>query len=148
MPGTILIVDDEEAVVHVLSEFLTAKDHNCITASSGEEALELVAKQEFDLLLTDLRMKQMDGIDLVQQCRSLQSVMSIIVVSAVHDTDVAVQAVRAGADDYVLKPFNLKEIDAAVNKGLEKHETRMRAEDYRSSLEQKIETAADDLGRG
>src|SRR5438105_15537694 len=102
----ILVVDDEESIREIVCSMLSNAGYQTRHASSGLKALELLnSGAEFELALSDLMMAEMDGIGLLERAKELYPDMPIIMVTAVHDISVALAAIRNGAYDYLLKPF-------------------------------------------
>ena len=114
---SILVVDDEHEIVRALKQSLTAHDYTVFTARSGEEAVEVVTQQHPDLLLLDLMLPSMSGLEVCQQVRATSNVPIIVlsVKDAEHDK---VEALDLGADDYVAKPFGMKEVLARIRVAL------------------------------
>src|SRR5436309_12155248 len=111
--ATILVVDDEREIVRALRRSLTTHGYTVFTASSGEEAVDVVTKQRPDLLLLDLLLPGMSGLEVCRQVRAVSNVP--IIVLSVKDTERdKVEALDLGADDYVAKPFGMKEVLARV----------------------------------
>src|SRR3954454_7054424 len=110
---TVLVVDDEPALVKALSINLRARHWEVITASDGAGALEAVAKRRTDVVVLDLGLPDLDGIEVIEGIRGWSRV-PIIVLSARHDSDEKVAALDAGADDYVTKPFGMDELLARL----------------------------------
>ena len=109
----ILVVDDESQVRQALRTILESAGYTVVTAESGEDAIRTFAQCRPDLILMDLLVPGMVGIEAVRQLRECSSV-PIIVLSAVSEEDSKVQALELGADDYVTKPFNVKELTARI----------------------------------
>ncbi|MFP4191227.1 MAG: diguanylate cyclase [Candidatus Hydrogenedentota bacterium] len=145
MSERILILDDEQSVLDVLSQLLTSEGYVCHTTVSPSDALDLVENERFALLITDVRMPEMDGIKVVHQAKVIDKNLAIIVATAILDVTNAVEAIRAGADDYVLKPFNLGEITLAVSRALDKRKRVLDALEYQQDLEERIRGATEDL---
>jgi len=103
----ILIVDDNTTFLDTLSKILTLDNHEISTATSAEEALELIMKENFNLLLTDLKMGELSGIDLIREIRKRSINLISIVITGYGSIDSAVDAMRTGAYDYLLKPFEI-----------------------------------------
>ena len=115
--GNILVVDDEPQITRVLKTTLSGYGYGTRTAADGEEALQLMKDWAPDLIITDLRMPHMDGLDLCRRLRE-QSQIPIIVLSVKGEERTKVEALDAGADDYVTKPFNMNELLARVRAAL------------------------------
>ena len=115
--GNILVVDDEAQIRRVLKTTLSAQGYGIRTASDGSEALQEMQSWAPDLIITDLRMPNMDGLGLCRKVRS-QSKIPIIVLSVKGEETIKVEALDAGADDYVTKPFSVNELLARVRAAL------------------------------
>lgn len=115
--GNILVVDDEPQITRVLKTALTSQGYGTRTASDGNEALQVMRTWSPDLLITDLRMPNMDGLDLCRHVRA-KSQIPIIVLSVRGEERTKVEALDAGADDYVTKPFSATELLARVRAAL------------------------------
>jgi two-component system, OmpR family, KDP operon response regulator KdpE len=115
--GNILVVDDEPQITRVLKTALVSQGYGARTASDGNEALQVMRTWSPDLLITDLRMPNMDGLDLCRHVRA-KSQIPIIVLSVRGEERTKVEALDAGADDYVTKPFSATELLARVRAAL------------------------------
>src|SRR5215471_9410981 len=111
--GNILVVDDEPQITRVLKTTLSSQGYGVRSASNGEEALNEMKDWPPDLIITDLRMPGIDGLELCRRVRA-DSRVPIIVLSVKGEESVKVQALDAGADDYVTKPFSVNELLARV----------------------------------
>ncbi len=127
-PANLLIVDDDERFRHSLIQLLGLLDYNCLSASSGKEALALLEKHHIDLLILDLLMPVMDGHRLMELVRSRNHDAAIIVISGVTTWTSAIKAMRDGADNFFRKPYSPDEVLASINKSLEKRERRKKIE--------------------
>jgi len=116
---SILIVDDEKDTLELLDRFFSVEGYDVVGVLSGAEALEAARGQEFDLLITDLNMPEMDGISLLREMRSVSPKTVGIVITGFASVDTAVEAMKIGARDYVSKPFKLDEIRLVVSRTLE-----------------------------
>ncbi|MFT5686167.1 MAG: two-component system response regulator AtoC [Myxococcota bacterium] len=116
--ATILVCDDEELIRWSLNEHLTAEGYRVIEAEDGEECLKRVGDCSPDLVLSDLKMPRMGGLEMLRQLRSRGSEVPVIVLTAFGAVETAVEATRLGASDYLSKPFDLREISLAVDKVL------------------------------
>jgi len=117
--GRILVVDDQKNMRTTTGLLLRQAGHEVLEAESGEEALRLLEDSAFDLLLTDLRMEPMDGMELLARALQVQPGLQVIVMTAYGSIDSAVEAVRLGAADYLSKPFKNGELEVRVAKALE-----------------------------
>ena len=113
-PRRILVVDDEAAARTGLERILGGEGYLATSAANGEEAIEVAKREAFDAVITDLRMPGISGIELIAELRELSPHVPVVVATAFGDVQSAVQAMRAGADDYVTKPFSPKELVARV----------------------------------
>lgn len=116
--GRILIVDDEAPVLEVLSEYFTTQGYAIETASSGPDALDAVGRQRPDLVLLDVRMPGMDGVEVLKRLRAVDPTLAVIMVTANEDVALARETLKIGAFDYVAKPFDFRYLDRAVAAGL------------------------------
>jgi two-component system KDP operon response regulator KdpE len=113
----ILVVDDEPQIRHSLQTNLEKRNYDVTTAASAEEALEAIARQNPDVIIVDLILPGLDGIELTRRIRD-KSPVPIIVLSAIGDERKKVDALESGADDYVTKPFGLEELVARIKSAL------------------------------
>jgi len=114
----ILIVDDEKNYLLVLSTLLGGEGYDVVTAESGARALTLVEAEEPDLLITDMRMPRMSGLELIQEVKKRYPELPVIVMTAYGTVENAVEAMKAGATDYIMKPFENQELLITVDKAL------------------------------
>ncbi|MDT5272923.1 MAG: hypothetical protein QOH49_5109, partial [Acidobacteriota bacterium] len=112
-PARLLVADDDVAVRSVLVDLLSA-EYECEAVGSAEEALGLLESDEFQLVLSDLAMPGMSGLELIPRVRALSPDTLVIVVSGSQEIESAVEALRAGAFDYIVKPFDLEHLQFAV----------------------------------
>lgn len=117
---SILLVDDEEIARTNMNHVLTKEGYDCFCASNGVEALAVLGREEIDLVVTDLKMDQMDGIELLQEINRTHPEVPVIMVTGFATVASAVDAMRQGAAHYLGKPVNLEELRATVHKVLEK----------------------------
>lgn len=141
------MVDDEPSVTLTLSTKLQRAGYDCLTASSAEEALAQLARRVFDLVVTDVRMPGISGIDLLKQIKDRDAEMQVIVMTAYADADFAVQALRLSADDYLLKPFDLDDLIRGVRRALEHRRLLRENRAYRQHLEWQVGEQAEQIGR-
>src|SRR3954462_822809 len=142
----ILVVDDEEAIREIVSSMLQNAGYNARQAGSGKQALEILgAGEEFQLMLSDLMMAEMDGIALLDRVQDCYPDMPAIMVTAVHDISVALAAIRNGAYDYLLKPFEREQLLAMVRRALEHRKLRLENRSYQSNLESLVAARTEQL---
>lgn len=116
MSYSILIVDDEENVSKLLEKLLFKEGYKTFRADSGTNALKIVEKNEINLVITDIKMPKMDGIELLCKIKTIDPSIKVILITAFATLDTAIYALKMGAKDYITKPFNLEDILLAVNK--------------------------------
>lgn len=120
MDYTILIVDDEATQRKVLSGFLKKQGYKIYDASSGNQALEIASKNLIDLVLTDFKMPDITGLDVLKSVRSIYPEVAVIIMTAFGTIETAVEAMREGAYDYLTKPINLDELELLINRTYER----------------------------
>ena len=137
MAATLLVADDDPVARDLLVEVLAREGYGVRTAAGGEECLRLAESEPFDLALVDLRMPDLDGLQVLKQLGVLQPGLPVVILTAFAAVDTAIQAIHSGAIDYLSKPFRMEEIAIVVRRTLE---TRRLAEDnthYRQELQEK-----------
>ncbi len=120
MSYRILVVDDEETVRALVADALSNEEREVRSAGGGAEALRMLAEERYDILLADLMMPGMSGLDLLGECRAKHGEMITIVLTGCATLETARQAIREGAYDYILKPFDINELREAVRRALER----------------------------
>jgi len=135
----ILVVDDEEAIREVVATMLEAKGYRCTAVSNGRAAQEQIKKVTPDLVLSDMIMPEMDGIKLLEWVRQYDPEVPIIMVTAIHDISTALEAIRRGAYDYILKPFEKDQLFLGVGRALQHRRLVMENRSYQRNLEQLVE---------
>ena len=116
----ILVVDDELSMRELLELFFLREGHTVDVAADGSEGVRRLHEQEYDLVITDLRMPKTHGMVVLEQCRDLYPDSPVIVMTAFASTETAIQAMKMGAYDYFTKPFKLDEVKAVIDKALER----------------------------
>ena len=144
----IIVVDDEDIVLSLICDTLEEEGYAIQTASNGEDALKLIEKEEFDLLITDIRMPGMDGIELVRRVRDIHPDIGVIFMTGYANLNSAKNAIKQGAFDYIMKPFEISEIRKAVKDAVRiKRETEEKSSDHQlsslSDLNQMLHKAGD-----
>ncbi|MBI3325941.1 MAG: response regulator [Nitrospinae bacterium] len=112
--GKILVADDEAEICDLLREFLMGKGYEVITVVSGEEALVKARQERPDAILLDVRMPDMSGLDVLRAIRAMGKAVYVVMVTALDDKAIRQEALRLGADDYVTKPFRLRDLEARL----------------------------------
>jgi len=135
----ILIVDDEEAIREVVSSLLEAQGYECAAVGNGRLAQEYVMKHPVDLVLSDMVMPEMDGLSLVEWLRKSDPDIPAIMVTAMHDLSTALEAIRRGAYDYILKPFEKDHLYLGVRRALEHRRLVLENRNYQRNLENLVE---------
>src|SRR5882724_11484992 len=142
----ILVVDDEEPIREIISSMLSAAGYKTRQAASGMEALAILnSTGEFELMLSDLMMAELDGIALLERSKEKYPDMPVIMVTAVHDISVALAAIRNGAYDYLLKPFEREQLLAAVSRALEMRRLKTENKAYQANLESLVAARTEQL---
>lgn len=134
----ILVVDDENHVRSMIGLALERQGYQVQLASSGRQAIELLEESTFDLVLTDIVMQDGNGIFLLDRIRGKVPNLPVVMVSAVHDISVAIDAMRRGAYDYLLKPFEREHLVSTVVRALEYRQALEDSQNYQQSLEQVV----------
>jgi putative nucleotidyltransferase with HDIG domain len=135
----ILIVDDEEVICSILARRLTREGYTCVTANDGREALQYFYKHPFSLIISDIKMPEMDGLALLKRVKATNPKMMVIMVTAFPEIDLAVEAMHLGAYDFIIKPADLDLVILSVKKALEKKRLEEEIVAYRSHLERLVE---------
>lgn len=139
MKERILIVDDELAICTLLQERLGHEGYQCRSTTSGEQALSLMEAEPADVVISDLRMPGMSGLDLLDKVRAQYSQSAFLVATGVEDLRTGVEAMKRGAADYLLKPIQLDALVASVGRTLEKRRLESELAKYRRDLEVMVE---------
>ena len=134
----ILVVDDEEATRLSLAEILSLEGYLVVSTQSGEEALQKLAKETFDLVLLDLVMKEMDGLQVMKAVKELSPETVVIMLTAYGTLESAIQAMRRGAYDYLIKPCGAQEIVDSVESGLAKQRQERRRKELVARVEEML----------
>lgn len=137
-----LVVDDEPRLRRVLVRLLEGEGFSCREAGSGTEALQLLNEQPAPLVISDLRMPEMDGVTLLKEVIARWPDTAMIMVTAVAEVESAVACLQLGALDYVAKPFHLDEVRARVTQALDKRRLKLELEGYRENLEERVKEQA------
>ena len=137
--GRILIVDDEEAIREVVTTLLEAQGYDCASVSNGLLAKQYLGAHPADLVLSDMVMPEMDGLSLLEWLRGHDHDLPVIMVTAMHDLSTALEAIRRGAYDYILKPFEKDQLYLSVRRALEHRRLVLENQNYQRNLERLVE---------
>jgi putative nucleotidyltransferase with HDIG domain len=143
--GRALVVDDEQAICDILCEKLESEAYECRSCLSAEEGLALVHRERFDIILSDLRMPGMSGLEFLKRSRAECPYAAFILITGEDDVRVGVEAMKNGASDYVVKPFKLDEVLRRVASALKRKSLENEVEEYRHHLEQMVQERTQEL---
>jgi two-component system NtrC family response regulator len=136
---SILIVDDEKNYLVVLKELLSEENYEVITAENALQALEIFKESDLDLVLTDMRMPKIDGIELLESIRSINNEVPVIIMTAYATVEKAVKAMKKGAFDYVTKPFQNEELKITVRKAIDLYKLKRENLNLRHEVSRKYQ---------
>jgi putative two-component system response regulator len=142
----LLIADDEPEIRNILQECL-CEHYDCHAVGSAEEVLALLATSKFDLIISDINMEGMSGLEMVPHVRRMSPDTVIIMISGAQTIECAIEALRAGAFDYVTKPFDLRHVEMAVERAREHRELLRSKRRYETFLEESIKLRTKELGQ-
>src|SRR3989454_6404469 len=117
-PTTVLVVDDEDGIRQALDRFLTRLGYRVLQAASGAEALDRQAAEQPQVMLSDIRMPNMTGVELVPKALAADSDLAIIMLTAIDEPRTAIECLKLGAYDYLIKPVDLDELEMSLQSGL------------------------------
>jgi putative nucleotidyltransferase with HDIG domain len=137
-PARVLVVDDEAPVRTMMAAALERQGYVVELAGGAREALAALELNTFNLVLTDIVMQEVDGIALLEQIHALQPNLPVVMVTAVHDISVAIDAMRRGAFDYLLKPFEHEQLLGTVERALSHRQALEETKNYHQSLEEMV----------
>lgn len=146
-PVHILIVDDDPTIRDLLTEGLSASGYRCTTACDGADGLARLRENGYPLVVSDIDMPELDGVQLLQETKRLRPDTEVIMLTGVVDVDTAIQSMRLGACDYLTKPFNLAEVRITVERALEKRRLILENREYQRNLEERVRERTAQLSR-
>jgi DNA-binding NtrC family response regulator len=120
--ANILIVDDEQDILDTLPEVINKWGHQTFVAANGIEALKVFRENQLDFVITDIKMPQMGGLELLNKIQEIEKDVMVIFLTGYPSLDSAISAMRSGAYDYLVKPVNLDELKLRLERGLERKE--------------------------
>ena len=142
----ILIVDDEVEITEILADLLS-EDYECLRAASAEEALARLTESEFELVISDITMPGMSGLDMIPHVKELSPDTVVVMISGMQTVESAIGALRLGAFDYLMKPFDLRQVEAVVKRALEHHDLVVAKQRYENHLEELVEQRTVELDK-
>src|SRR2546425_568472 len=140
-PTTVLVVDDEDGIRQALDRFLTRLGYRVLQAASGAEALDRQAAEQPQVMLSDIRMPNMSGVELVPKALAADSDLAIIMLTAIDEPRTAIECLKLGAYDYLIKPVDLDELEMSLQSGLRQRQLEidrrepLRSEEHTSELQ-------------
>jgi putative nucleotidyltransferase with HDIG domain len=146
-PTRILVVDDDPAVRNVISVLLGEEGYACVAVSSAEVALDATQQSDFSLVISDVRMPGKDGFWLLEKMREAHPDTAVVMLTAYGDTEAAVECLRSGASDYLLKPPKVTELIRAIERALGRRRLELARHKYRRSLENRVREKTAELTR-
>ena len=150
MPTTvsprILIVDDEVEITEILADLLS-EEYDCIRAGSAEEALARLNDSVFQLVISDITMPGMSGLDMIPHVKEFAPDTVVVMISGMQTVESAIGALRLGAFDYLMKPFDLRQVEAVVKRALEHHDLVVAKQRYENHLEELVEQRTIELDK-
>ena len=145
MENRILVVDDEKTICLLLAQRFFKEGYICATANNGKEALNHFYKDDLSLIITDIRMPEMDGMELLKNVKTIKPKMMVTIMTAYPEIDMAVEAIRLGANDFIIKPVDLELMVFSVKKALEQKRMEEEIEAHHKNLEKLVEEGTSKL---
>ena len=146
-PVKMLVVDDDDALRNALVRFLSNQGHSVSSASTGQQALDLVGEDGFDLMLLDIRMPGMSGIDVVPEALHQDPDLAILMLSALSDATSAAICMQRGAIDYLTKPIELNDLSKAIDRALRRRDTVMQGREISAWLKEEVQRRTQEIER-
>jgi len=142
---SVLIVDDEQVVCNVLRDELSERGYLCTTVLSGNEALAKLAAEDFDVVLLDIRLPGVSGMEMLQEKWLNHGNTATIMITAVNDIDTAVEAMKLGASDYLVKPFDLDSVETSIRTALDSKKANSKSSTQMDAIAYGVEVRFDSL---
>jgi len=143
----ILLIDDEEVILRVLSMSLKSDGHDVVTADCGEKGLEVFEEESPQIVLTDIKMPGMDGLEVLRRIKALKPEVEVIIITGHGDIDAAIEALQNGASDFINKPVKDEALSVALKRAEEKLSIRRQLEEYTFDLESMVKIATEEFER-
>ena len=144
-PTTVLVVDDEDGIRHALDRFLTRLGYRVVQAASGAEALERMAQEKPMAMLSDIRMPNMTGVELVPKALAQDSDVAIIMLTAIDEPRTAIECLKLGAFDYLIKPVDLDELELSLQMALRSRQLEIERRELEQWLAREVAVRTRDL---
>ena len=138
-PTNVLVVDDEAMIRRSLCKRLSKDGYRCAEAASAEEALEYLRSIIAELVILDIKMPGKSGREILHKIRETYPDSAVIMSTAVSDSNIIIECMKEGAQDYIIKPFDLDEVVASVQRAIRIRQLELQIKDYQKNLEQKVE---------
>ncbi len=145
--GSVLAIDDDETTVGVLKDLLDISGYRVLTACEGREGIEVFSEHHPDLVITDIHMPHMDGLEVLRHVRDIDDTVPVILLTGHGDLENAMRALRRGAHDFLLKPVNTDILLNTVRKGIDHCRLKRFERDYKRLLEEQVELRTQELAR-
>lgn len=146
MSPRILIVDDEIEITEILADLLS-EEYECLKAGSAEDALAHLRAGQFQLVISDITMPGMSGLEMIPHVKEIAPETVVVMISGMQTVESAIGALRLGAFDYLMKPFDLRQVEAVVKRALEHHDLVVAKQRYENHLEELVEQRTAELDR-
>jgi len=146
LKSRILIVDDEHEITEILSDLLSV-EYDCQKVGSAEDALARLAGSDFQLVISDITMPGMSGLDMLPSVKRISPNTVVVMISGMQTVESAIGALRLGAFDYLMKPFDIRQVEAVVKRALEHYELILAKQRYEYHLEELVEQRTAELDR-
>ncbi len=143
----ILLIDDEKDIVRVLSLSLKSDGYDVVSALSGKEGIDVFKKESPDIVLTDIKMPGMDGIEVLKEVKSINPEAEVIIITGHGDIDTAIEALQYGASDFINKPVRDEALSIAIDRAKEKIAIRLKLKEYTDDLENMVKIATEEVKR-
>ncbi len=143
----ILLIDDEEDIVRVLSMSLKSDGYEVVSALSGKEGLDVFNKESPDIVLTDIKMPGMDGLEVLKEVKNINPETEVIIITGHGDIDSAIEALQYGASDFINKPVRDEALSIAIDRAKEKIDIRLKLKEYTDDLENMVKIATEEIKR-
>jgi len=132
-----IIVDDEQFIINIIKEALELSGYTVYSATNGKKALEIIKSERIDILITDVRMPEISGLELIEMVKEINNEMEVIIITGYADHEMIIRALKIGVSDFIEKPFKIHTITEAVKKPVERIELRVNQAKMKKELKEK-----------